>query len=56
MRKQAGLNGFDVAVGYDDEYGVYAIYAGRDGLTSDDEVEIESTPEPDQGALALTDE
>lgn len=57
LRKQADEHGFDVAVGYSDEHGVYAIYAGRDGLTDGGiEVEVGTTPEPDDDSQAPTDE
>lgn len=69
LRRQAGENGLAVMVGHSDEYGVYAIYAGLDGLM-DDEVEvgptlapdelmddeIEPALQPDKDALVLTDE
>ena len=56
LRKQASENGFAVMVGASDEYCVYAIYAGRDGLTGDAEVADAQTPGLDEGAMALMDE
>jgi hypothetical protein len=46
-RKQAHENGLDVAVGYDGENGVFAMYAGRDGLIGDSpDVSASSTSRP----------